>query len=90
MRKGIAQSSKTAWVYILDRETGKPLIGIGKIFTPYWDKPVVYRRQMAVNWSPSSYDPERICTAASVSRATARKAWAATAVAPRSPPPRKT
>jgi alcohol dehydrogenase (cytochrome c) len=99
MRKGIAQISKTAWVYILDRETGKPLIGIdekpvpqeprqktaatqpypigdplipqyvdiapegfdlvngGKIFTPYWDKPVVYRPQMAVNWPPSSYDP---------------------------------
>ncbi|HVY66262.1 MAG TPA: PQQ-binding-like beta-propeller repeat protein [Gammaproteobacteria bacterium] len=99
MRKGIAQISKTAWVYILDRETGKPLIGIeekpvpqeprqktaatqpypigdplipqyvdiapegfdlvngGKIFTPFWDKPIVYRPQMAVNWPPSSYDP---------------------------------
>jgi alcohol dehydrogenase (cytochrome c) len=96
LRKGIAQISKTAWVYILDRETGKPLIGIdekpvpqeprqktaatqpypigdslipqyvdiapegfdlvngGKIFTPYWDKPVVYRPQMAVNRPPSS------------------------------------
>jgi quinohemoprotein ethanol dehydrogenase len=100
MRKGIAQISKTAWVYILDRETGKPLIGIdekpvpqeprnktaatqpyvvgdsiipqyvdiapegwdlvngGKIFTPFWDKPIVYKPQMAVNWPPSSYDPE--------------------------------
>ena len=99
MRKGIAQISKTAWVYLLDRETGKPLIGIdekpvpqeprqktaatqpypigdplipqyvdiapegfdlvngGKIFTPFWDKPIVYRPQMAVNWPPSSYDP---------------------------------
>jgi len=99
MRKGIAQISKTAWVYLLDRETGKPLIGIeekpvpqeprqktaatqpypigdpvipqyvdiapegyelvngGKIFTPFWDKPVIYRPQMAVNWPPSSYDP---------------------------------
>ncbi len=28
MRKGIAEVSKTGWVYILDRETGKPLIGI--------------------------------------------------------------
>jgi len=27
-RKGIAEASKTGWVYILDRETGKPLIGI--------------------------------------------------------------
>jgi quinohemoprotein ethanol dehydrogenase len=99
MRKGIAEISKTGWVYILDRATGKPLIGIderpvpqeprqrtaatqpypvgdplfpqsvdiapegfalvngGRIFTPYWDKPVVYRPQMAVNWPPSSYDP---------------------------------
>ena len=100
MRKGIAQISKTAWVYILDRETGKPLTPIeerpvmqeprqktaatqpyvigdpiipqyvdiapegwdlvngGKIFTPFWDKPIVYKPQMAVNWPPSSYDPE--------------------------------
>jgi alcohol dehydrogenase (cytochrome c) len=100
MRKGIAQISKTAWVYILDRETGKPLTPIedrpvpqeprqktaatqpyvigdpiipqfvdiapegwdlvngGKIFTPYWDKPIVYKPQMAVNWPPSSYDPQ--------------------------------
>ena len=28
LRKGIAQPSKTGWVYILDRATGKPLIGI--------------------------------------------------------------
>jgi quinohemoprotein ethanol dehydrogenase len=28
MRKGIAQASKTGWVYILDRETGKPLVGM--------------------------------------------------------------
>jgi quinohemoprotein ethanol dehydrogenase len=27
-RKGIAQASKTGWVYILDRATGKPLVGI--------------------------------------------------------------
>ena len=99
-RKGIAEISKTAWVYLLDRTTGEPLIGIedrpvpqeprqhtaatqpypvgdplfpqlvdiapegftlingGRIFTPFWDKPIVYRPQMAVNWPPSSYDPE--------------------------------
>jgi len=99
-RKGIAEVSKTGWVYILDRGTGKPLIGIeeravlqeprqhtaatqpypvgdsvvpqfvdvapegfplvngGKIFTPFWDKTVVYKPQMAVNWPPSSYDPD--------------------------------
>ncbi len=103
-RKGLAEVSKTGWVYILDRVTGKPILGIeekpvpqeprqhtaatqpypvgdpvfpqsvdiapegfagpdgklpngGRIFTPFWDKPVVYRPQMAVNWPPSSYDP---------------------------------
>jgi glucose dehydrogenase/cytochrome c5 len=100
MRHGIAEISKTGWVYLLDRVTGKPLLGIperpvpqeprqktaatqpypigdplfpqsvdmapegyklidgGRIFTPYWDQPVVYRPQMAVNWPPSSYDPD--------------------------------
>ena len=100
MRKGIAEVSKTGWVYILDRETGKPLLGIeerpvpqeprqftaptqphvigdsvvpqemdyapegfelvnkGRIFTPFWDKVIVYKPQMGVNWPPSSYDPE--------------------------------
>ena len=28
VRKGLAEASKTGWVYVLDRETGKPLIGI--------------------------------------------------------------
>ncbi|MGA0935942.1 MAG: PQQ-binding-like beta-propeller repeat protein [Pseudohongiellaceae bacterium] len=28
MRKGLAQAGKTGWVYILDRATGEPLIGI--------------------------------------------------------------
>ncbi|MCP5144562.1 MAG: PQQ-binding-like beta-propeller repeat protein [Gammaproteobacteria bacterium] len=28
MRKGVAQAGKTGWVYLLDRETGEPLIGI--------------------------------------------------------------
>jgi quinohemoprotein ethanol dehydrogenase len=28
LRKGLAQVGKTGWVYILDRETGEPLIGI--------------------------------------------------------------
>ena len=28
MRKGIVEVSKTGWAYILDRETGKPLVGI--------------------------------------------------------------
>ena len=28
VRKGLAQAAKTGWVYLLDRATGKPLIGI--------------------------------------------------------------
>ena len=28
MRKGLAEFSKTGWIYLLDRETGKPLLGI--------------------------------------------------------------
>jgi len=101
LRKGIAEVSKTGWVYILDRATGKPLLGIeerpvpqeprqhtaatqpyvigdavvpqemdyapegfelvnkGRIFTPFWDKILLYKPQMAVNWPPSSYDPEQ-------------------------------
>ena len=100
VRHGVAEVSKTGWVYILDRATGEPLIGIderpvpqeprqataatqpypvgdavvpqevdiapegfplvngGRIFTPFWDKVGVYKPQMAVNWPPSSYDPE--------------------------------
>lgn len=99
-RKGIAEAAKTGWVYILDRETGKPLLGIvetpvmqeaqqhtsptqpfpigdalvpqsidmapegfdlvndGKIFTPFTKHPAVWKPLAAVNWPPSSYDPE--------------------------------
>jgi alcohol dehydrogenase (cytochrome c) len=100
VRKGIAQGAKTGWVYILDRVTGKPLIGIvetpvmqepqqhtsptqpfpvgdaivpqsidmppegfelvneGKIFTPFTKHPAVWKPLAAINWPPSSYDPE--------------------------------
>jgi alcohol dehydrogenase (cytochrome c) len=34
MRKGLAQVGKTGWAYILDRETGKPLIGIEERAVP--------------------------------------------------------
>ena len=37
MRKGIAQAAKTGWVYILDRVTGEPLIGIDE--TPVTQEP---------------------------------------------------
>jgi PQQ-dependent dehydrogenase (methanol/ethanol family) len=101
-RKGIAEVGKTGFVYILDRETGKPLVGIeeravpqeprqataatqpfplgddvipheldivpegfelvnnGRIFTPFWDKPVIVKPlgTGGANWPPSSYDPE--------------------------------
>ena len=101
LRRGLAQAAKTGWVYILDRETGEPLIGIvetqvtqepqqatsptqpfpigdalvpqfidmplegfklindGRIFTPFKDdEPVLWKPLAAVNWPPSSYDPE--------------------------------
>jgi quinohemoprotein ethanol dehydrogenase len=34
LRKGLAQVGKTGWAYILDRETGKPLIGIDERAVP--------------------------------------------------------
>jgi PQQ-dependent dehydrogenase (methanol/ethanol family) len=34
------------------------LVNGGRIFTPFWDKPTIYKPQMAVNWPPTSYDPE--------------------------------
>ncbi len=34
MRKGLVQVGKTGWAYILDRETGKPLIGIDERAVP--------------------------------------------------------
>ncbi len=99
LREGLAQAGKTGWVYILDRVTGEPLLGIeerpvpqeprqhtaatqpypigdaivpqsidvqpegfelvneGRIFTPYFDKPVLWKPLAGVNWPPSSYDP---------------------------------
>jgi quinohemoprotein ethanol dehydrogenase len=98
-RKGLAQLSKDGYAYILDRVTGKPLIGIdeqpvpqsayqktsptqpipvgddivphavdiapdgidlvnqGRTFTPFEDKPVVYKPLAGISWPPSSYDP---------------------------------
>jgi quinohemoprotein ethanol dehydrogenase len=98
--KAIAQAAKTGWVYILDRLSGKPLIGIvetpvvqepqqltsltqpfpigdavvpqyidiapegfnlineGRIFTPFTKTPAIWKPLAAVNWPPSSYDPE--------------------------------
>jgi PQQ-dependent dehydrogenase (methanol/ethanol family) len=101
MRHGIVEIGKTGYVYILDRETGEPLVGIeevpvpqeprqataatqpipigdevipheidiepegfklvnnGRIFTPFWDEPVVVKPlgTGGANWPPSSYDP---------------------------------
>jgi alcohol dehydrogenase (cytochrome c) len=34
LRHGLAQPSKTGWVYILDRENGKPLVGIDERAVP--------------------------------------------------------
>jgi len=36
---------------------GVDLVNEGRIFTPFWDQPVIYKPQMAVNWPPTSYDP---------------------------------
>jgi alcohol dehydrogenase (cytochrome c) len=100
MRRGVAQAAKTGWVYLLDRETGKPLLGMvetavmqepaqhtsptqpfpigdalvpqhidippegfelvneGRIFTPFLEVPTLWKPLAAVNWPPSSYDPE--------------------------------
>jgi alcohol dehydrogenase (cytochrome c) len=101
MRRALAEPSKTGWVYILDRETGEPLVGIderpvpqeprqataatqpfpvgdafipqsipiapegfklvneGRIFTPFFDEPVVMTPGPAggANWPASAYDP---------------------------------
>lgn len=98
-RRALAQAGKTGWVYILDRETGEPLVGIvetpvpqeprqataktqpipvgdafvtqtldippegftltnqGRVFTPFWEEPVLLKRGEA-NWPPSAVDPE--------------------------------
>ncbi len=37
MRKGMAVASKTGWVYVLDRITGKPIIGIPETKVPQGD-----------------------------------------------------
>jgi quinohemoprotein ethanol dehydrogenase len=101
-RKGLGAAGKAGWVYILDRETGEPIVGIeerpvpqeprqetaatqphpigdafvpqsvdiapegmtlvngGRIFTPFWTEPGVYRPGSSggANWPPNSYDPE--------------------------------
>ena len=106
LRKGIVEIGKTGYVYILDRVTGEPLVGIdevpvpqeprqetaatqpiprgdevipheidiepegfklinnGRIFTPFWDEPVVVKPlgTGGANWPPGSYDPRRICS----------------------------
>ena len=121
-RKGIVEIGKTGYVYILDRETGKPLVGIdevpvpqeprqataatqpiprgdevipheidiepegfklinnGRIFTPFWDEPVVVKPlgTGGANWPPSSYDPETnlfyVCAPTAPRRTRRRKA----------------
>jgi len=39
---------------------GFELVNRGRIFTPFWDKPVIVKPQATggANWPPSSYDPE--------------------------------
>jgi alcohol dehydrogenase (cytochrome c) len=45
MRKGLAQPSKTGWVYILDRVTGQPLIGIEERPVPQEPRQATARTQ---------------------------------------------
>lgn len=45
MRKGLAQPSKTGWVYILDRVTGRPLIGIEERPVPQEPRQATARTQ---------------------------------------------
>ena len=98
LRKALSHAPKSGYVYILDRITGKPLIGIeerpvpqdasqktsptqpvpigddvvphsmdaapegyqlvnqGRTFTPFEEKPVVYKQLAGINWPPMSYD----------------------------------
>jgi alcohol dehydrogenase (cytochrome c) len=99
-RKGLSHAPKSGYVYILDRVTGRPLVGIeerpvpqnasqktsptqpipvgddvvphyidaalenqdlvneGRTFTPFDEKPVVYKQLAGINWPPMSYDVE--------------------------------
>jgi quinohemoprotein ethanol dehydrogenase len=99
-RKGLSHAPKSGYVYILDRVTGKPLVGIeerpvpqnasqktsatqpipvgddvvphfidaalenqdlvneGRTFTPFDEKPVLYKQLAGINWPPMSYDRE--------------------------------
>ncbi|MBI4887497.1 MAG: PQQ-binding-like beta-propeller repeat protein [Acidobacteria bacterium] len=45
MRKGIAQPSKTGWVYILDRTNGRPLVGIDEKPVPQEPRQATARTQ---------------------------------------------
>ena len=45
MRKGIAQASKTGWVYILDRTNGRPLVGIEERSVPQEPRQATARTQ---------------------------------------------
>lgn len=100
-RKGLSHAPKSGYVYILDRITGKPLVGIeerpvpqnasqktsptqpipvgdevvphsidaaledqeivneGRTFTPFDEKPVLYKQLAGINWPPMSYDVEQ-------------------------------
>jgi hypothetical protein len=49
LRKGLAQAGKTGWVYILDRTTGKPLIGINE--TPVAQEPAATSPTQPCLWA---------------------------------------
>ncbi len=64
MRKGLVEVSKTGWAYILDRETGKPLIGIE-------EKPVPQEPRQAT--AATQPYPDRRRDRAAVDRHSARR-----------------
>ena len=66
MRKGLAQAGKTGWVYILDRITGEPLIGIEERPVPQEPRQATSATQpyvigdalisLDVKYAPEEYD----------------------------------
>ncbi|NDB68302.1 MAG: quinonprotein alcohol dehydrogenase [Methylocystaceae bacterium] len=63
-RKGIVEGCKTGWLYFLDRETGKPLIGMEGwttkcIFGVIYDQPLLMSPggNGGINWAPMSFSP---------------------------------
>jgi alcohol dehydrogenase (cytochrome c) len=57
-KKGLGQSSKTGWLYLLDRETGKPLVPIPERSVPQSDVQKTARTQPIPSYPP--YIPHEV------------------------------